>query len=269
MKNAPVLTPQQVEENKQKIIKAFNDFVKGKKSDVVKANARHDGKHGHWLEKAMGLKINNDNAPDFLGFEMKNATTSKTTFGDWSGDYRIFSNRAGGGPKNGHMNQDTFLTIFGQPNAEFDGRFAWSGRICPSKVGPYNAGGQRLSVDANDNIIIHYSYSKDTRPNKANIVPLKYQVDELILASWSAESIRKKVEKKFNQNGWFKCLKNKDGEYTEIVFGDPITFENWIKYVKNGDTIFDSGMHQSKAQKPYANWRSSNKFWDSLVTSRY
>lgn len=264
MGDTPKMDPDEVERNKQIIITKFLKNVKGRKADVLKANARHDGKHGHWLENAMGLKFNSSNTPDILGFEMKNATLSRTTFGDWSGDYRIFSKRSGG-----EITQDEFLQIFGQPNAAYDGRYAWSGKICPNKVGPVNDCGQQLIVDENDNISAVYFYSKDNRPNKALIVPKKYQIDGLVLSRWSAELMRRRVESKFNQNGWFKCVKDKDGVYTHIEFGDPITFENWVAFVRSGDVIFDSGMHQSKAQRPYANWRSSNKFWSSLVTSRY
>lgn len=264
MQKSVLLTPTQIELNKREIIKRFARNVKGKVADVSAANIGHDGKYGHWLETAMGVKRNNNNAPDLLGFEMKNATLSKTTFGDWSADYRIFSTRSGG-----EITQDQFLQYFGQPNAKYSGRLAWSGRICPKKVGPFNDGGQRLTVDANNNILAIYSYSQDKRHDKDKVVPMVYRRANLVLCKWSAELMRERVERKFNQNGWFKCIKNsKTGIYTEIVFGDPITFENWIAYVKAGDVIFDSGMHQGNA-RPYANWRSSNVFWEKLVTTRY
>lgn len=262
-KNSKILDKTIIEENKTTIINLFNTKIKGKKSDVLSSNSKHDGKDGHWLEKTMGLKFNNKNLPDILGFEMKNATTSKTSFGDWSGDYRLFSKRAGG-----EITQNEFLEIFGQPNTEHDGRLAWSGTICPNKVGDYTIGGQKLAVNKGNNISATYSYSKDKRVNKQKIVPIKYQIEDLVLASWSEKLMRRRVESKFNQNGWFKCEKDKKTQiYTSIVFGAPITFETWIEFVKSGDVIFDSGMHQGNP-RPYANWRASNKFWDSLVESR-
>lgn len=264
MYDTVVLTPAEIEANKQKIIALFRQNVRGKIADVSAANIGHDGKYGHWLEAAMNIKRNNSNTPDLLGFEMKNATLSKTTFGDWSADYRLFSKRSGG-----EITQDEFLKYFGQPNAEYRGRLAWSGRICPNKVGPFSFGGQKLEVDDSDNISAVYSFSQDKRPSKHTIIPIRYQKDNLVLARWSANLMRKRVESKFNQNGWFKCSTNPQTKmYTEIVFGDPITFENWIAYVRSGDVIFDSGMHQGN-DRPYANWRSSNTFWIKLITSRY
>ena len=73
-----------MDKDKQKIIDLFNKNVRGKKPNTDSANQNHDGKGGHWLETQMGIKHNGDNAPDLFGFEMKNNTTSKTTFGDWS-----------------------------------------------------------------------------------------------------------------------------------------------------------------------------------------
>lgn len=264
MNDVVILTPDEVEANKQKIIALFRKNVKGRVADVSQANSGHDGRHGHWLEQAMGVQRNNSNTPDLLGFEMKNATQSRTTFGDWSADYRLFSKRSGG-----TLTQDEFLRYFGQPNPEHDGRFAWSGRICPQKVGEVNIYGQQLIVDEQNNIRALYYFSKDQRPNKASIIPVEYQKEGLVLAKWSHTLMRKRVESKFNQNGWFKCLKDRStGVYTRIVFGDPITFENWIDFVKSGDIIFDSGLHQGNA-RPYANWRSNNSFWNKLITTQY
>lgn len=258
------LTDDEKEANKQKIIALFRAHVLGKKADVSSLTATHDGKHGHWLETAMGVSRNRNNAPDLLGYEMKNATQSMTSFGDWSADYRIFSKRGGG-----YITQDDFLQYFGKPNPKHNGRFAWSGQICPNRVNEWTFGGQTLLVDADGNISAVYSYSRDTRPDKATIVPQALQQEELVLARWSADFMRNKVERKFNQNGWFKCVKDKKtGQYTHIIFGEPMTFETWIAYVRDGKIIFDSGMHQGNV-RPYANWRATNAFWDSLVTSQY
>lgn len=253
---------QKKEKNKRKIIALFLSNVKGKKADVSLHASEHDGKYGHWLEEAMGVARNAKNEPDLLGFEMKNTTLNKTTFGDWSADYRIFSIRSGGS-----MSQDEFLRAFGQPNTHKNNRLAWSGRIVPN-IKDFNYAGQKLIIDSGDNILAIYCYSRDSRTDKDNLVPSMYRKENLVLAKWSAKYMKMRVEDKFNQNGWFKCLKNAGGQYTEIVFGEPITFKSWIRYVKSGDVIFDSGMHQGNP-RPYASWRSSNTFWDKLITSRY
>ena len=80
-------------EDKKKILKLFKNNVLGKAPDTESFNQRHDGKDGHWLEAQMGIARNGDNAPDLFGFEMKNQTTSKTSFGDWSADYYIFKKK--------------------------------------------------------------------------------------------------------------------------------------------------------------------------------
>ena len=76
--------------DKEKIIALFLTNVKGKKPDSVHSNQDHDGRDGHWLERQMGLAANASNTPDLFGFEMKNDTRSKTSFGDWSANYYIF-----------------------------------------------------------------------------------------------------------------------------------------------------------------------------------
>jgi len=76
------------------------------------------------------------------------------------------------------------------------------------------------------------------------------------------------VESKFNNKGWFKCIKNKDDIYESIVFGDPISFEIWIQFVKSGNVYLDSAMYHGN-NRLYSQWRASKSFWDNLVTSRY
>ena len=76
------------------------------------------------------------------------------------------------------------------------------------------------------------------------------------------------VERKFNQNGWFKCLKDSSGSYCSIVFGEPMTFLNWIELVKQGIVFFDSGMYVGNARN-YSQWRANNNHWDSLITRTY
>lgn len=249
------------EECEAKIIDIFNQKVKGKKPDVSLGNIRHDGKEGHWLEQQMGIRANGSNSPDLFGFEMKNQTTSKTTFGDWSADYYIFKG------KEAQITRSQFLRIFGKPNEEKDGRHSWSGQPCP-KINAINDFGQQLFVDDEQNIVAIYSFSKDKRINKFDLIPHLLQKDNLIIAKWDALSISKKLERKFNQNGWFKCLKDSNGYYSTIVFGEPINYSNWIKLVKKGVVFFDSGMYDGNP-RPYSQWRANNHLWTSLVVRSY
>lgn len=249
------------DDTKHDIIRRFNENVRGKQAETTNSNQRHDGREGHWLERQMGLTANASNAPDLHGYEMKNQTTAKTTFGDWSADYYIYKDVDFG------ITRNQFLMIFGKPNSAKGGRYSWSGEPCP-KINRFNSFGQKLYIDANHNIIVEYSFAHDERPDKTAIVPLALQREQLILAKWYAHSISQKLERKFNQRGWFKCLKNQDNVYTTIVFGDPISFERWIALVETGEVFFDSGMYQTNARN-YSVWRSTNTFWDSLITSSY
>ena len=250
-----------VDDGKQEIIRRFNDYVRGRKPETTDANTRHDGKDGHWLERQMGVKANRSNDPDLFGYEMKNHTTGKTTFGDWSADYYIF--------KDGiySLARDQFLAVFGKPNLAKKGRCSWSGEPCP-KIGFFNTFGQKLMVDNDNNIVAVYCFSKDLRQDKLQIAPAPLQQENLVLAKWYMQSIKQKLDNKFNQNGWFKCLKNQQGVYESLVFGDPINFESWIALVKTGEVFFDSGMYQTNARN-YSQWRANNSFWDGLITSRY
>lgn len=249
------------EEIKKKIITLFDKKVRGKKSDTTSSNARHDGKDGHWLETQMGIAHNGNNAPDINGFEMKNHTTSKTTFGDWSPDYSLFKRKVN------ILKRDQFLQIFGAPNIEKENRYSWSGKPCP-KINTFNEFGQKLEIDECNNILTIYSFKKDKRVNKDKIVPKDLQQDRLIIASWSAELMKKRVEKKFNKLGWFKCNKNSESVYTSIVFGDPINFKTWITGVKKGLIFFDSGMYDGNP-RPYSQWRANNNYWESLITDTH
>jgi hypothetical protein len=248
--------------DKEKIVELFDKKVRGKFPDLRAFNARHDGGAGHWLESAMGIVANSSNTPDLYGFEMKNNTTSKTTFGDWSANYYIYQDIA-----YQLSDRDDFLHIFGRPNPDKEMRYSWSGQPCP-KVKNFNLYGQILVVDSDKNIHAKYSYSKDKRQDKLHVVPTDLQKEDLTIARWNKNSIKGKLERKFNQKGWFKCLQDESGVYNSIVFGDPINYDNWIKLVESGVVFFDSGMYEGNP-RPYAQWRANNSLWNQLITSRY
>lgn len=255
----PIISTRDID--KQKIIDLFNKNVRGRKAGAVAANAGHDGKEGHWLEVAMGLKPNGNNAPDIFGYEMKNATSSKTTFGDWAPQYHVATD------KNHGLGRDGFLHIFGRPNLEKEGRYSWSGKPTP-KVNKWNDYGQKLIVNSDNYIIAVYKYEYDMRANKADIIPVSFRNRLVIVAVWPPLLMKKRLEAKFNQNGWFKCEKDSSGVYTSIAFGPPITFETWIEYVKTGDVYFDTAMYEGNIRQ-YAHWRASNAFWAKLISERY
>lgn len=254
-------------DKKQKIINLFNTNVRGKNPDLSEFNVRHDGKEGHWLERQMGIDPNAKNEADLLGYEMKKDTTSKTTFGDWSPDLAVW--------KSNNLNEnllkidrDTeFLKYFGKPNALKKHRLSWSGEPVPT-IKDFNKFGQILRVDSKSNILAYYSFSKDKRTDKESLIPKKFQIENLVLAKWLKASIKVKLERKFNDKGWFKCYKNSEGIYTKIGFGGPISYHSWINHVQTGIVYFDSGMYAGNP-RPYAQWRANNNYWESLVIEEY
>jgi hypothetical protein len=230
-----------INDAKSLIIERFYRNVRGKHADISDANSDHDGSEGHWLERQMGISPNANNDADLFGYEMKKQTKSKTTFGDWSADYYIFKDNE----KYPKFSRDNhFLPIFGKSNIEKDNRYSWSGEPCP-KISKYNSFGQTLTIDSDRNIIAEYNYQYDQRQNKNKIVPICMQMSNLKLAQWSELNLKRKVENKFNQNGWFRCEKNEEGFYQSIAFGKPISFDSWIKLVEVGIVFFDSGMYTS------------------------
>ena len=260
--------------NKKIIIDRFNNNVKGLTPDTSDLNENHDGKEGYWLESKMEVPPNGDNKPDLLGYEMKNQTTSgKITFGDWSADEYIFISNKKVNTTNEkfQFSRNDFLKAFGKENAKKDGRLSWSGTPCPTYFDDITIFGQHLTMDEEDNIIITYNFSKDKRENKAVIVPLYMQIDNLILAKWKHQSLKLKLERKFNQSGWFTCIKNAQNAYENISFGAPMNYESWIQLFKQKVVFFDSGMYMDAEGKdrPYSQWRAVNSWWNSLITERY
>lgn len=222
-------------QNKQKIIELFYANVKGNKSDTSSSHQKHDGKDGHWLETHMNIKHNGDNKPDLFGYEMKNQTSSgKITFGDWQANEYIFIHGRGKNPPRNDTNEkynltrNNFFEIFGKANEKKKGRLSWSGTPCPTYYNQISEYGQLLTIDKDENIVIVYNYSEDKRINKDKIIPKDLKEDNIVIAKWHKESLKLKLERKFNQEGWFTCTKDKNHEYEAIHFGSPINYESWI-----------------------------------------
>ena len=259
---------------KQEIIRIFNENVKGKTPDTSGYHKKHAGKEGHWLETKMGIAHNGDNEPDLLGYEMKNQTTSgKITFGDWTANEYIFlhgrgKNKVNSINKEFQLIRGDFLNIFGKPNERKNNRHSWSGTPCPTYYDDKTTFGQHLTMDQDDNILIVYNFSDDQRADKSTIVPKNMQRDGLILARWEKQSLKEKLEKKFNQNGWFTCLKDENNKYSKICFGDPMNYESWIELFKQKVVFFDSGMYAGN-NRPYSMWRATTGYWHSLIKDSY
>lgn len=255
-----------IEQIKDEIQRRFETNLKGKKFNSNGYDAQHDGKEGHWVEAMLGVEHNADNKPDLLGFEIKKQTNLKITFGDWSPSSNIWKGEGRG--RNAIppiINKSEFLHIFGKPNAQKNNRYSWSGEPVPSYLNRYTTFGQIMLLEDNGDIVIYYSFENDRRENKHNIVPAALQQENLELCRWKKEKLQECLTRKFGQNGWVKCYKDRNGFYTHIGFAPTITYEQWIEKVQEGIVFFDSGMYEGN-NRQYSQWRANNQYWESLIT---
>jgi len=258
-------------DNKNKIIKLFNDNVKGKKYSSNGENKKHAGKEGHWLEKQFGIIHNSKNAPDIYGYELKKES-DKISFGDWSASEYLFStNQNILSQKNGNnitISKEEFIKSFGNKTKGKDNRYSWSGSCIP-KYNKWNDCGQILDIDDDNNICIYYLHEHDVRDNKL----VKFaNYKKICIAIWSCEKMKKLVNSKFNHNGFVICSKNKNGVYNNIKFGQPFDFKLFIQNIKNGKIYFDSGMYfdnDKPNNRSYSQWRANKNFWTTLITEEY
>jgi hypothetical protein len=254
--------------NKNKIIELFNNNVKGVDICLDEYNKKHCGKEGHWLERKMGIKHNSKNEPDIYGYEMKK-NSNKTTLGDFSACEYAFSNNNKRNIINSlnnwtdeiKLSRHDFIKIFGNPNPIKENRYSWSGNCVP-KYNEWNTNGQIIIIDENNNIIIKYSFSKDTRTIIKNDFPSFIKDDNIIIALWNSSRMKKLINNKFNKNGFFICKKIND-KYEKISFGKPFDFEYFIESFRNKKIIFDSGMYEGNPRN-YSQFRGSY-FWNDLI----
>jgi len=87
-----------------------------------------------------------------------------------------------------------------------------------------------------------------------------------IILEWCAIDLKKTIDTKFNNKGFFICKKDKTNEnakYNTICFGKPFTFEQWIEDVKKGNIYYDG---YSKCNGRWRGcFRASNTYWNSLL----
>lgn len=264
----------QIQGGKEQIIQRFRTHVKGK--DIVvggATNPRHRGREGHWLETAMGVKHNSNNAPDLYGYEMKKESPV-ISFGDYSASEYIFSKKKDSINAFNHwqddevqMTRSDFLKLFGKPNQKRNGRYAWSGECVP-RMHEWNRFGQKMDIDANKDILVYYSFENDARDDKARMPTFLQTSAFILIAIWKNDKMRQHIDNKFNQRGFFLC-KKLDAKYSKICFGKPFNYERFLEGLQNGCIIFDSGMYEGNTRN-YSMFRSKNKeFWNALITEEF
>ena len=221
-------------------------------------------------KKQMGVKYNSKNEPDINGYELKKFS-NKITLGDFSASEYIFSkqtkeiNLYNNWDTNINITKEDYIKIFGEPNLQKNNRYSWSGSCVP-KYNIWNYCGQIIIINDNNDIIIKYSYSKDTRKRKTKF-PDFIKKDELVIALWKSDKMANNINNKFNQKGFFICKKI-DNTYQQICFGNPFNFNNFIQFFKTNKIIFDSGMYEGN-NRNYSHFRGSGKFWKELIIEEY
>jgi hypothetical protein len=254
---------------KQQIITLFNNNIKGREICLEGQNINHDGKEGHWLETKMGIKHNSKNEPDIDGYEMKKYS-NRITLGDFTASEYAFSkkrysiNEFNNWTDVEKIDKNGFIEIFGNPNPLKNNRYSWSG-ICVPKYDVWNSNGQILTITENNDIVVYYSFSKDTRIIK-NDFPIFLQNDNIAIALWKSSKMKPHIDNKFNKKGFFICKKI-GCTYEKICFGKPFNFDYFIECIRNKKIYFDSGMHHGNPRN-YSVFRGSY-FWDELITEEY
>ena len=190
--------------DKQHIIILFNTCVKGFEICLEEQTIKHCGKEGHLLETKMGIKHNSKNEPDINGYEMKKFSNKQITLGDFSASEYAFSKKNKRNTINIlnnwtdeiKLNRSDFIKTFGNPNPSKENRYSWSGSCVP-KYNIWNSNGQILTINENNDIIIYYSFSNDTRSIKIYF-PIFLQNDNIVIALWKSSKMKSHINKNLN-----------------------------------------------------------------------
>lgn len=248
------------------IINLFYNSVKY--NNILIDKSIHSGYEGYWLEKKMNIKHNNLNNPDIYGFEMKK-DAKKITFGDFSASEYLFSKNKlfinNYNNINININRTEFIKFFGNKNL-IKNRYSWSGSCFP-KYNIWNYNGQIITLNENNDIYIYYSFLKDNRVDKNNL-PNYLKYNNILIAYWNNTKLKKNINNKFNNNGFFIC-KKKNNLYNKISFGKSFDFDYFIDNYKKYNIILDSGMYDGNIRN-YSLFRSTNnKFWNKLIIDEF
>jgi len=242
-----------------------NIFLQNVKNKDVCCDKKHHGSEGHWLENLFYIKHNNYNEPDIYNYELKKYS-NKITFGDFSASEYLFSKNKStlnmlNNNENYNITRDEFLKLFGSFNKSKN-RWSWSGKSFP-KINNWNEYGQIIRIK-DKNVYIYYSLKYDKY--KKNTLNLDYD-KEIVIALWTCENLKNKIENKFNKNGFILCKKNKN-KYNKIYFGKPFDYEFFLSNLNSGDIFIDSGMYETN-NRNYSMFRANKNFWEKLIIEEY
>jgi MvaI/BcnI restriction endonuclease family len=243
----------------------FDERLRNQRFDI--STKTHGGSEGTWVESQFKIDTNSNTYADFHGFEIKK-DAPKITFGDWSADEYIFSPKdiLSNFNKDINITKTEFLELFGHYNI-LKKRYSWSGSTCPSKHNEWTNSGQIMLTNKANDIFIIYNYKKDNR-KRVDIPDNIKSAEFVILAYWSFESLDSKISKKFNNLGTVIIKKNKTGEYIGLQFCSRIDIDIFIRELKKGVIMFDSGMYDGNSRN-YSQFRSPKSFWNAITIEEY
>jgi len=231
----------------------FRDRIKGK----AMPRGRHNGALGHWIEDVFDVPPNSAPEADLHGFEIKSGG-QKGSFGDWMGDWYIWYD-----DNSEISSRNDFIKTFGtKKRPDKPDRFSWTGVDFGKIVSDrFSECGQKMSIDSNDGINIHYNFMHDNRLNKNSIIPEKLRTGDVLIARYSREKMANFVNRKFGQKGWVLFSLRKRA-IDALYLGKPFYFEDWIEWVRSGEIELDSGMNTDTSRNR-SKFRAKKSWWYS------
>ena len=90
---------------------------------------------------------------------------------------------------------------------------------------------------------------------------------EHVIGTWRKDTLKKCIERKFNNKGWITFKKDKENRYEKICFGSPIDFDKWISSFKKREVYYDGYSRLNGRWR--GTFRAKKDWWNKQITSEY
>jgi len=137
-----------------------------------------------------------------------------------------------------HMERNDFLRAFG------DGT-KW---LAPA-FNVWNAYGQSLCIDKDNNMYVQYCVHKDTRNNRGF-------TRDVVIAYWDAQKMAAKLAKKYDTM-YIVSMDDSHSVYVSMRKGKPFTYVDFLKGIVTGHVYLDSGMVLNNPRY-HSHWRCTH-----------
>jgi len=278
----------------------FKKHVFGRFPNDSELKSSHCGKLGHWLESNLGGKIDSDGNADLNGYECK-VESKKTSWGDWGAPYKIFCD---GSYKKLFYEEHIYENMWilcktlgvKRVHDKHGVYFSMSGTHIPTYINDVSYIGLSL-VEKNSDILITYSFSKDQRLNKVEVIPSEFKKDNILIYKWhgtdisfnkfkndvvveklpidvklegpkATVSLEERIRRKFGIHGMVVGMHDKNRKFYGLKFLKSITYQEWISFFKEKNVKYDTAL-TTRNKRPYNQWRSDKKFMETLVEEIY